>query len=330
MYRVMVCLAASVLLTVAVGVSLAVGSRDVPLGVVWAALTGNPVEAADYTAVIIGRLPRTVLGVLAGAALGAGGALIQAVTRNPLADPGVLGITSGAAFAVAIAVAVLGITAPLGYVWFSFAGAFMAAVAVYVIGGAGTAGVSPERLTLAGVALSAVLAGVVSALRLADPQTFNALLVWSVGALRDRSWDRIWPVMLFILVGLVLAAIITKPLNAIALGDDLAAALGTNITRTRIVAVLAVTLLAGGATAMAGPIAFVGLMMPHVSRWLMGPDQRWILALTVLASPVLLLAGDVLGRVVVPPGELPVGLVTAFLGAPVLIVLVRRRMASGL
>jgi iron complex transport system permease protein len=318
------------LLALAVALSLAVGSRPVGLGTVWGALTGQDVPAADHAAVVGLRLPRTVLGVLVGSALAVAGALMQALTRNPLADPGILGVSSGAAFAVAMGVVLLGVTRPSGYVWFAFGGALAATVAVYLVGSAGRSNASPAQLTLAGVALSAVLTGVIGALRLTDQERFAVLLTWESGSFQSRGWSVVLPVLPFVLAGLVLAAVVAGALNTLGLGEDLATALGASVQRTRVLAVVAITLLAGGATAMAGPIALVGLMVPHIVRWLTGPDQRWIVGLSALAGPVLILLADVAARVLLWPGELPVGVVTAFVGAPVLIALVRRRKASGL
>lgn len=318
------------LAVVAVGASLAVGSRPVDPGTVWHALTGGDVPAADHAAVVGLRLPRTVLGVLVGAGLAVAGGLMQALTRNPLADPGLLGVTSGAAFAVAMGVVVFGITRPNGYVWFAFAGALVATLAVYLIGSAGRSNASPVQLTLAGVAISAVLTGIVGALRLADQERFAVLLTWESGSFQSRGWSVVVPVLPFLALGLVLAAVVAGALNTLGLGEDLATALGASVGRTRVLSIVAITLLAGGATAMAGPITLVGLMMPHIVRWLVGPDQRWILGLSALAGPVLVLLADVAARVLLWPGELPVGVVTAFVGAPVLIALVRRRKASGL
>ncbi|SDR89405.1 iron complex transport system permease protein [Paraoerskovia marina] len=318
------------LLVVAVFLSLAVGSRPMSLDVVWGALTSGDVPAADRAAVVDLRLPRTVLGILVGAGLAVAGAIIQAVTRNPLADPGILGVTSGSAFMVAVAVGFLGIATPSGYVWFALAGALLASVVVYLIGSAGGRSAGPAQLTLAGVALSAVLSGLVSAIRLTDPQSFAAIQTWESGSFQDRGWDVIVPVLPFVLAGLLLALALAGSLNALALGDDLASALGSSVLRTRVLAVVAVTLLAGGATAMGGPIIFVGLMVPHVARWIAGPDQRWIITYSMVLGPVLVLVADVLGRVVARPGEIPVGVITAFVGAPVLIWLVRRSRVIGL
>jgi iron complex transport system permease protein len=318
-----------VILLVVVILSLSIGSRSIPPATVWETLFGRGTDA-DVTVITQGRVPRTLAGLLVGAGLGVAGALIQAVTRNPLADPGILGVNFGAAFAIAIAVGVFGITAPLGYVWFGLGGALVTTVAVYLIGSAGRGSVNPLQITLAGVALGAVLSGIISAMLLADPKGFNAMIAWRAGSLQDRSWDAIAVAAPFVIVGLALAFALGRALNAVALGDDLAGSLGANVTATRILSLLAITLLAGAATAVAGPIAFVGLMIPHLARWIVGPDQRWIIGYSVVLAPILLLVADIIGRVVLWPAELQVGIVTAFLGAPVLIALVRRQKVSGL
>lgn len=328
--RILGLIIAVALLAVASIASIAIGSRGIAPDVVWDTIVGGSRTSTDAIVILDSRLPRTVIAIVAGLSLGVSGALIQAVTRNPLADPGILGVTSGSAFAVAIAVGVLGITSVEGYLWFAFGGALVATVVVYVIGSAGRQGSSPVRLTLTGVALGAVLSGIVSAMLLADPEGFSAMRAWESGSLEGRGWSGLSPVAPFIAVGVVIAFVIARSLNAIALGDDLASSLGANVALTRTLAVVAVSLLAGGATAIAGPVAFVGLMIPHVARWVVGPDQRWIVAYSIVLAPVLLLVADIVGRVVLSPGELPAGIVTACLGAPVLIVLVRRQKAFGL
>lgn len=316
------------LLVTVVG-SVLIGSQELSVSEVWNALTTAGDTQAHFIVNDL-RIPRTLVGLTVGIALGIAGALIQALTRNPLADPGILGVNAGAAFFVALGVSVFGVSSIGGYVWFAFAGAFVVTVAVYLIGSAGRGGADPVQLTLAGVALGAVLSGVVTAMVLLDSQTFNQMRSWNAGSIVNRGWDILLPVLPFLAVGLVLAGVAVGALNSIALGDDLARSLGTNITRTRVLVIIAVTLLAGGATAVAGPIGFVGLMVPHIARWIVGPDQRWILAYTIVLAPVLVLAADVLGRIVIRPAEFPVGIVTAFVGAPVLILLVRRKRASGL
>nr|WP_231955187.1 iron chelate uptake ABC transporter family permease subunit [Occultella aeris] len=322
-------LVAVAVLVVLALVSVAVGSKNIPLTVVLAALADHTGQGDAYVVWDM-RIPRTVTGLCVGIALGVAGALIQALTRNPLADPGILGVNAGASFAVALGVAVFGVSSISGYVWFAFAGALIVTVAVYVIGSAGRGGADPVQLTLAGVALGAVLGGIVTAMVLLDPQAFDRMRTWNAGSIVGRGWDILLPVLPFLGIGVVLSVVAATALNAIALGDDLARSLGANVTRTRIIVIVAVTLLAGGATAIAGPIGFVGLMIPHIARWLTGPDQRWILAYTMVLAPSLVLAADILGRIVNRPGEFPVGIVTAIVGAPVLIVLVRRRRASGL
>ena len=317
------------LLAIVTVLSVMVGSRDLPLSTVWNALTGAD-TGRDAQVVTTLRIPRTVMGLLVGAALGVAGALIQAVTRNPLADPGILGVNAGSAFAVAMGVGLLGVTAPSGYVWFAFGGALVTTVVVYLVGSIGRGSVSPAQLTLAGVALGAVLSGITSALLLADQETFSVIRAWEAGSFADRGGEVISATAPFLVVGLVIALALGPALNAVALGDDLAHALGAKVLRTRVLSLLAITLLAGSATAMAGPVAFVGLMIPHIARWIVGPDQRWIIAYSVLLAPVLTIAADVLGRVILPTGEMQVGIVTAFLGAPVLVLLVRRERVSGL
>ncbi len=309
--------------------SIAVGSRDIPLPVVIDALVAYD-DSNDHAIIQTLRLPRTVLGLMIGAALGISGALIQALTRNPLADPGILGVNAGAQFFVLIAVGFFGLTSLQSYIWFAFAGAIATTVVVYYVGSAGRGGATPISLTLAGVAIGAILAGVSTGMTLLNPSAFDRMRFWSAGALSGGSYDAVVTVAPFLILGLGLAALMARPLNAVALGDDLARSLGANIVRVRTVVVVAVTLLAGGATAATGPIGFVGLMVPHVARWIVGPDQRWIFAYTVVLAPVLLLVSDIVGRVIMRPGEIQVAIVTAFIGAPVLILLARRRGVSGL
>ncbi|UCR88899.1 FecCD family ABC transporter permease [Mycetocola spongiae] len=319
---------AIILVLVAIA-SLAFGSKTIDPAVVWSVLLRGD-GSEDAYIVRDMRVPRAALGLLVGAALGVSGALIQALTRNPLADPGILGVGAGASFAVTIGAGYFGITAVSGYIWFAFIGAMAVTVLVYALGSVGRAGATPIRLTLVGVALGALLSGISMGITLLNPQTLDKMRMWGAGSLSGRGWDVILTVAPFIALGLLLALMSARPLNAVALGDDLARSLGANIIRTRILVIIAVTLLAGAATAAAGPIGFVGLMVPHAVRWLVGPDQRWIMPYTLLCAPILLLFSDVLGRVVLAPMELQVGIVTAFVGAPVLIGLVRRAKISGL
>ncbi|WP_243399711.1 iron chelate uptake ABC transporter family permease subunit [Arthrobacter glacialis] len=327
-WRLLVLLIAAVALVGASLLSLGVGAKFIDVSDVVAAFL-NPQDSVNHAIVLESRLPRTLMGIAVGLSLGVAGALIQAITRNPLADPGILGVNAGASFAMIVAIGLLGISSLTAYIWFAFAGAVLATAAVYVIGTSGRNVVNPIRLTLAGVALGAVLTGIGSGLTLLNPKAFDHLRSWSIGSLDQRTMDMVATVAPFMAAGLVIALFAVGGLNAMALGDDLATSLGSNVNRTRILAVLAITLLSGSATAAVGAIGFVGLMIPHVARWVMGPDQRWIMAATLLFSPILLLVSDVVGRIAVP-GELPVGVVTAFIGAPVLIALARRKKVSGL
>ncbi|MFT4264154.1 MAG: iron chelate uptake ABC transporter family permease subunit [Nocardioides sp.] len=321
-------IAALVALVLLLALSLMVGSTAIAPSAVWNALFHYS-GGIDQLAVRDFRLPRTVVALVVGVALGLSGALIQALTRNPLADPGILGVHAGASFAVTFAVGVLGVRDIGGYLWFAFAGALIVTILVLALGST-RRGQSPVVLVLAGVCVGSVLSGAREAIQLTDPEAFDALRSWNAGSVVGRPLELVWPVVPFFAVALVLVFLVSGSLNALALGDDLAVAQGVRVARTRVLAIVALTLLAGGATAIAGPIGFVGLMVPHVARWIVGPDQRWIFGYSLVLAPALLLASDVLGRIVMHPGEVPVGIVTAFVGAPVLIALVRRRKASGL
>lgn len=318
-----------VVLVVVLALGIIVGTRGLDIQDVWRYLFQDDGSETAYIVREM-RVPRVLLGALVGVALGVSGALIQALTRNPLADPGILGVNAGAGFAVGIGVGFLGLSDIRQYLWFAFAGAILVTVLVYVLGSAGRGAATPVRLTLVGVAIGAVLGGFTSTIALLNPENFDKLRNWGVGSIAGRGWDILASVLPFILLGVLLAVASAGALNAIALGDDLARSLGARIALVRITVIIAVTLLAGAATGAVGPIGFVGLMVPHIARWLIGPDQRWILAYTIICSPILLVLADVIGRVVAPPTELEAGIVTAFIGAPVLIVLARRRKLSGL
>lgn len=317
-----------VVLTVLMVLSVMVGSTAIAPSVVWDALF-HPTDGIDQFAIRDFRLPRTIVGLVVGVALGLSGALIQALTRNPLAEPGILGVNAGASFAVTVAVGLLGVRDIQGYLWFAFAGALIVTVLVLALGST-RHGASPAVMVLAGVCVGAVLGGAREALQLTNPDTFDAMRYWNAGSIIGRPLDIVWPVLPFFVVAIVLAFVVAGPLNAMALGDELATAQGVRLVRTRVLGIIALTLLAGGATAIAGPIAFVGLMVPHVARWIVGPHQPWIFAYSVLLAPCLLLVSDILGRIVMNPGEIPVGVITAFVGAPVLVALAIRKKASGL
>ncbi|MFD5315488.1 FecCD family ABC transporter permease [Streptomyces sp. NPDC127098] len=323
--RVYALLVGLVVLALAVLASVMFGSRSTSFGDVLDVWAGN---ADPYvTTVVESRYPRTALGVLAGVCLAVGGTLMQGVTRNPLADPGLLGINAGAAAAVVSATAFLGASGQAATVWWALPGALLAGLLVYVIGAAGADG-SVVRLVLAGAVVSAVLTALVQAIALTHPDAFDSYRYWVVGALGGRDFDVFRSVLPFALAGLALALLLGPGLNALALGDESATSLGANPTVLRSAGLVAATLLSAAATAAVGPIAFVGLAVPHVVRALVGVDFRLQVGYAAVVGPALLLLADVLGRVVVRPQELMVGVVTAFVGAPVLLFAVRRMRGS--
>ncbi|MFH9554916.1 FecCD family ABC transporter permease [Streptomyces globisporus] len=318
----------TVALLVAATVSLAVGARALSPAEVWHGLFAEPQSDQKLTEIRLivqtVRVPRTVLAIVAGLALGVGGALIQGYTRNPIADTGLLGVNAGASFAVVSVIAVFGFTDPFQYVWFAFVGAGLAGVVVFGLASIGRGAGNPLTLALAGQGVTVFLAAMTAAVALSDKESLNALRFWNAGSVAGVRFDVIWPVTGFIAVGLVLALITLPALNLLNLGDDVARALGVNIAASRTLGIVAVTLLAGAATAACGPIAFLGLMVAHVARYLTGPDYRWLVPYAGLLGAGVLLVCDIVGRVVVRPGELEAGVVVALLGAPFFAVLVWR------
>lgn len=307
--------------------SVIFGVRDVPLDAVWQALAhagGHGGAQGIDAATVLSRLPTTVAGILVGAALGIGGGLMQGVTRNPLADPGLLGINSGAALFVVLGMTFLGVGSAIGTVWFAFAGAAVAALVVYAVASAGRNGATPFGLALAGAAVTAAASSLTLGVLLAHVASLDSYRFWQIGSISAPSWATILVLAPFIVVGVVLALAQGSALNALALGDDLAKGLGHRVGLSRALAAVAVVLLCGAATAMAGPIAFVGLAVPHAARLVFGADYRWLLPASALLGGVLLLVADVIGRLVARPSTIEVGVVVAVIGAPVLIALVRR------
>lgn len=309
-------------LFLALVMSISIGAKGIPLDHVWNLLF-HP-DGSDEAVIIQDlRIPRTVLGLLVGASLGVAGALMQALTRNPLADPGLLGINAGAATAIVLAVALLGINTATGYIWFGMAGAAIASVVVYGVGAQGRSGASPIRLALAGTAVTAALTAIINGVTIADITVNQKYQFWLV-ALGGHDAATIWQIAPFLGVGLLVALALARPLNALALGEDAGRALGAHVGRTRLAGALAITLLCGAATAAAGPIVFLGLTVPHIARALCGPDQRWVIPYSAVLAPTILLAADVLGRMVDRPGEIEVGIIMAAFGGPVFIALIRR------
>ena len=303
--------------------SVFVGSRSLPLSAVL-----DPADPAY--AVYQARFDRTLLGLAVGAALGLAGACMQGLTRNPLADPGLLGVNAGASFAMVLAISVLGVSDLQGYLWFALLGAAVAAVLVHAIASLGRDGATPVKLAIAGAALTAAVTSWTSGVLLVDRKTMESFRFWQVGTVGGRGLDVLLTGLPFLLLGAVLALAGARLLNALALGDDLARGLGRRTARDGLVVGLAIVLLSGGATALAGPIAFVGLLVPHGVRLLVGSDYARILPLSAVAGALFTVLADTLGRVVLPPAEVQVGIMTAVVGVPAFLVLVRRGRTGSL
>jgi iron complex transport system permease protein len=305
--------------------SVTMGSRAITLGTIWQALTDFDATSAAETVVREMRIPRTLLGLSVGAALGLSGTILQGITRNPLADPGIMGINAGAAVFVVLGAVVLGAQQLSASIWLAFLGAGAAIVAVYGIASFGREGATPVKLALAGAAITAGLTSVTTALVMTDVDALDALRFWQVGSLAGRYMGVFWQTLPFILVGAIVALGAGRALNGLALGEDVARALGQRVRSTRLVLFVTVAVLCGAATAACGPIVFVGLVVPHLARLICGPDYRWILAYALVLTPIVLLLADIAGRVIVSPGELQVGVVLGVLGAPAFVLLVRYR-----
>lgn len=322
-------------LALVIGLLVVVTAASVALGVRLVGwhdlLTG--LGGADRTpdqAAVVKRIPRTVLALVVGASLGLAGAVLQGATRNPLADPSLLGITNGAALAVVSGIAFFGLASPSSYVWVAIVGAGASAAFVYLIGSLGRGGATPLKLTLAGAASAAAFSSLVSAVLLPRIDVMNQFRFWQIGGVGGASWDRLAQVASFLVVGVLLCLGSARGLNTLALGDDVAAGLGQRVATTRLVAALGAVVLCGAATSVAGPIAFVGLIVPHLCRLMVGVDHRWLLPACVVVGGGLLTAADVAGRLVARPAEVDVGITMALLGAPVFIAIVRRQKVRGL
>ncbi|WP_396642799.1 FecCD family ABC transporter permease [Microbacterium sp.] len=312
-----------VLLVILGAASLAFGARDVSLTEIFAALGGGA-EGVGEAAVTL-RMPRTVLAMLVGAALALSGCAMQAITRNPLADPGILGVSSGAALAVVIGIAFFGLSNPYSYIGVATLGAAGASAFVYAVGSMGRGGATPLKLALAGAASAAAFSSLVSAILLPRVDILETFRFWQIGGVGGASWDRILVVAPFLGLGALICLISARGMNSLALGDDMAAGLGVRVGQTRLLAAVGAVILAGAATAIAGPIGFVGLVVPHLCRLLVGTDHRWLLPFSAIAGAALLTLADVIGRIITRPEEIDVGIVTAFIGAPVFIWIVRRQ-----
>ncbi|MFF9484956.1 FecCD family ABC transporter permease [Streptomyces sp. NPDC014676] len=321
-------LVVAAVLFAAMTASLALGSRDVAWADVWAALGGA--EGTLEEAAVANRVPRTLLAVTVGAALGLSGAVMQGVTRNPLADPGILGVNMGASLAVVTGIAYFGLASVSGYIWAAMTGAAVTAGFVYAVGSLGRGGATPLKLALAGAAIAAALASLVSAVVLPRNDISDTFRLWQIGGVGGATHAQLGSVLPFLAAGFVVCLASARALNSLALGDELAAGLGERVALVRAGAALGAVVLCGASTAVAGPIAFVGLVVPHACRLLVGVDHRWLLPFSALGGAVLLTVADVVGRVVARPSEIEVGIVTAFVGAPFFIHIVRRQKVRSL
>lgn len=309
--------------------SLALGSRYIPLNEVIKAFMGIA-EKSFAVSVVQARIPRTVFGMIAGGALGVSGALMQSITRNPIADPGILGVNTGASLFVVCGIAFFNINLPSQYIWLAFIGGGITAVFVYMIASAGNGGITPIKLALSGAATSMALSSLVSTVMLPKSQVMDDFRFWQVGSISGAGWGDIRLVAPYLLAGFLIALFLIPSLNCLALGDEMAASLGINVKRTRGLGAFAGVLLCGATTALAGPIGFIGLMVPHFMRFIFGPDLKYIIPMSALGGACLLIVSDIIGRLLGSPGELEAGIVTAFLGAPCFILVARKAKVSSL
>lgn len=308
--------------------SISVGSRPVSWEQIIAALGGAQSNLDE--AAVGQRIPRTALALLVGAALGVAGGVMQGVTRNPLADPGILGVNMGASLAIVIGIAWFGLASASGYIWVAILGAAVAAVFVYAIGSLGRGGATPLKLALAGAATSAALVSFVTAIYLPRGDIADNVRSWLIGGVGGATWPSVSLVLPFLVVGFAISLLSARSLNTLALGDELAAGLGERVAIARGFAALGAVLLCGAATAGAGPIAFVGLVVPHACRLLVGVDHRWLLPFSAIAGAGLVVASDVVGRVIARPAEIDVGIITALVGGPFFVAIVRRQKVKSL
>lgn len=320
-------------IAIAAWCSLAFGSRLVSLDEIaegLGAFARGEIADGIGARAVQERIPRTILGVIAGAALALSGAVMQAITRNPIADPGILGVNSGAALFVVCGMAFAGVTSTFGLLGLALAGSALAAVFVYAVGSVGPGGATPIKLALAGAATTAALSSLVSAVLLPRAQAMTQFRFWQVGGTGGATWEAMGAIAPLLALAAAAALAVAPAMNALALGDDVATGLGVRVGLTRAVAAAAGVILCGAVTSVAGPVAFVGLMVPHAVRLLAGPDQRWLLPMSACGGAVLLVLADAVGRVIGSPGEIEAGVVTAFLGAPVLIAIARRTRMKAL
>ncbi len=311
------------LLVISVFLSLTLGAKNIALFEVINALTDKS-DLSVEALIVRERIPRTLFAIIAGGALSVSGALMQSVTRNPIADPSILGVNMGASLFVVCGIAFFGISTYSQYIWFALFGAGLTSAFVYVIANIGYSGMTPIKLALAGACTGTILSSLVSAIILPRQDVMDTFRFWQVGSLSGATMEGIVTVIPFILIGLFIAMIFMPSLNAISLGDELATGLGVNVGAVRFFSSLSSVLLCGSVTAIAGPIGFIGLMIPHTVRMLFGSNLNHLIPLSMIFGSVLLTLADVFGRVIGAPSEIEVGIITAFFGAPVLILIARK------
>ena len=325
-FSIILCLA---LLSIMAIFSISLGAKSIAFTKVIDVLLGNDPDSLD-AAIILQRIPRTVFGILAGGALGISGALMQSITRNPIADPSILGVNTGASLFVVAGIAFFNITVAYQYIWLAIIGAGVTAVFVYGVASMGKDGATPLKLALSGSAVSIVLGSLVSTIMLPNNRVMEAFRFWQVGSIGSATWENIMLISPFLIVGFIISMFISGYLNNLALGDEAATALGTNVVMTRTIGALSSVLLCGATTALAGPIGFVGLIIPHIIRLIFGSEMSKMLPLSFLGSAILMLVSDIIGRIISLPGETEVGIVTAVLGAPVFILAIRKGRVKSL
>jgi len=313
----------TVAVAVAAALSLLIGTQSVSPSDIVSALLGNP-ASAQVAGIVDSRIDRTLIGAVVGAAVAICGVVLQGLTRNPLAEPGILGINAGAALAVVIGIKVFALSSVNGYIWFALIGAVITAVVVQLLALLAPVRAQPVTMALAGAAVMATSTSIVGAILVSDQGALDVFRFWQVGSVAGRDAGIILDVAPFLLVGFALSLASGSLLNTVALGDDLARGLGQRVLLHRLLAAAGAVLLAASATALAGPIAFVGLVVPHTVRAVVGPDHRRILLGSLLAGPVLVVVADTLGRIIAAPSEVQAGIVCAVVGAPFLVALVRR------
>ncbi|MHC0038204.1 FecCD family ABC transporter permease [Pseudoneobacillus sp. C159] len=270
------------------------------------------------------RLPRALIAASVGASLAISGVLMQTLTKNPLASPGIFGINAGAGFAVVIAVSLFSVVTLQAFTWLAFLGAGVAAISVYFIGSIGREGLTPMKLTLAGAAMSAMFASFTQGLLVIDEAALEQVLFWLAGSVSGRKLESLMSVLPYLAIGWLGAILLATKLNVLAMGDDVAKGLGLNTAIVKIGVGIVVVLLAGGAVAISGPIGFIGIIIPHITRSIVGIDHRWVIPFSGLLGAILLLAADVAARYVLMPQEVPVGVMTAIIGTPFFIYIARR------